>query len=419
MLKLSILFYTLGLRLYTLLIHLASIKSEKAKLWIEGRKNWKNQLIEVTKKFSGGKIVWVHCASLGEFEAVKPLIENFSLNKPETKFVISFFSPSGFEFAKNLPDNCQKLYLPIDSKSNARFWVNQLKPELAIFVKYEFWYFYFKTINKAQIPLYIVGAHFNEGQIFFKPWGVLHREMLKLVQIIFVQDDTSKNLIEKFDKTTVIKTGDPRFDRAFEIANQKFNEEKIEHFISEDDFVIVAGSTWPGDEKLISQWFNANHQIFNLKLIIAPHDISEPHLVKLEELFGHSVRFSREEKNHEKKVLIIDNIGMLSKLYRYGKIAFVGGGFGVGMHNIIEPAAYGMPVFYGPNFNKHPEAQWLIDAKGGFKYNSLSSLTNQINPLISKKELLKLHAEKAKNWVIQNCGSTNKILSKIDIKKAS
>ncbi|MGY6562708.1 MAG: 3-deoxy-D-manno-octulosonic acid transferase [Luteibaculaceae bacterium] len=407
--NLSIFLYRVSIRLYAMAIYLASWRSNKAKQWVKGRANWFSRYKETVPK---SKSFWFHCASLGEYEAAKPLIEKLVEEYSDYEIIISFFSPSGYENCKGLPERCSKFYLPLDTAKNAEKWVENANFVAAFFIKYEYWYFYFSRLNQNQIPIFVVGAHFNAKQIFFKPWGFLHRKMLTLTTQIFVQDNESKLLLDALLSDKVLVTGDPRFDRALAITNIPFSLNE-NGFFSSNHIVLIGGSTWPAEEFILAQWFHKYKAEYPIKLVLAPHDVSEAHIKKILELFPKGKRFSFGDYSANDQVLIIDNIGMLSKIYRYGKVAVVGGGFGAGLHNIIEPAAYGMPVFYGPKAKKHPESDWLLHANAGFKFSDVNSFSTQLNALLSDEVVLEKTAANAKNWVEQGCGSTNKMLKVI------
>jgi 3-deoxy-D-manno-octulosonic-acid transferase len=347
--------YNFSLFLYTLGIRIASNWNPKALLWIEGRKKI-FPLLEKNYSNAGKKTIWVHCASLGEFEQGRPLLEAIREAYPNCIILLTFFSPSGYEIRKNYTGADFVFYLPADSKKNAKRFLQITRPDLAIFIKYEFWYHYLNQLKENKIPTLLVSAIFRESQPFFKTYGGFWRKMLSCYRFIFVQDNNSFNLLRKigFEKNTSI-SGDTRFDRVISIAENEIDLPFIKAFCGNHE-VVVAGSTWIEDEEVIDHYAN-NHP--EKRFIIAPHEIHETHIHEVEKLFRHALRYSiLSEANNEKKlseiltgknILIMDNMGMLSKLYYFATVTYVGGGFGgAGIHNILEAAVYGKPVLFGP-----------------------------------------------------------------------
>jgi 3-deoxy-D-manno-octulosonic-acid transferase len=403
------LLYNIGIRLYISLIFIASLFKPKAKLWIEGRKNVFNNL---QNKFSPeDKVVWMHCASLGEFEQGRPVIEAFKKQFPSFKILITFFSPSGFEIRKNYPGADFICYLPADTTANARKFIEAVKPTVAFFVKYEFWYNYINELEKIKTPLFLVSAIFREGQIFFKPYGNFQRNVLKKVTHFFVQDEASQKLLSSIGINQCTITGDTRFDRVNETVAQSASFPEIENFCKGSP-VLVAGSTWEEDEKIIAEVFKKQS---DWKIIIAPHEVNESHISKIENIFkGMAIcRFSKLhiQPDIDFKILIIDSIGHLSKIYKYGSIAYIGGGFGKGIHNILEAAAFGLPVILGSNYQKFKEAKDLIKVGGAFSINSAEEFSKAFISLNNIKLQLQKASEVCKNYVMENKGATGKILS--------
>lgn len=404
-----LLFYTLGIKFYYILIYLVSFFNIKAKQWIDGRKNWRQKYNPNTKT----QKVWFHFASLGEFEQGKPLLQAIRSQHPDKEIIITFFSPSGYEIRKNSPLGDYILYLPIDSVKNANDFIELFKPEMAIFNKYEYWYFYFKVLHLKQIPLYVTSAIFRPKQIFFKPYGGFNRKILSFVTQFFVQNEESVHLLKSIGFNNSILSGDTRFDSVLDLTKNKKEFPLIEKF-KEENLLFIAGSTWPEDENLIINFIN--EQVLPWKFIIAPHEISEIKLSDLEKSLGStSIRYSELEKTglSEAKVLIIDNIGMLSSLYAYGEIAYIGGGFGAGIHNTLEAAAWGLPVIFGPNHHKFQEAKDLIRLKGGFTVSNQTELNNFFIQLISNESLRKEAGKIAKNYITANIGATQVIMKNI------
>lgn len=400
--------YNLAIQLFIFGARFASLFNQKARALVSGRKNLlatvQHQLASNT-----APLVWIHCSSLGEFEQGRPIIERLRKDFPAHKILLTFFSPSGYEVRKNYAGADRVFYMPFDTPSNARKWVEVTKPVLAIFVKYEFWYNFTEALKEAHVPLISVSAIFRQEQMFFKSTGRTFRRILKNVSYFFVQNQTSAKLLNDIGITNVTIAGDTRFDRVYEITG---SQEKIlvaEKFKS-DDKVMVAGSVWPEDMEVLVPFINETP----IKFIIAPHEITETILTDIEKnVVGKTVRFSKavnEEEIVGAKVLLIDNVGMLSKLYRYGEFAFVGGGFGKGLHNILEAACYGIPVFFGnKNYQKFAEANELIMQGGAFEVSEFSDLREKYE-MVNMPENFMLACEVTRNYVLANLGATDKII---------
>jgi 3-deoxy-D-manno-octulosonic-acid transferase len=418
---LAVALYNIFLFLFKAGTHIASLFNVKAKKWVQGRQHVFEKLEKAIPRDE--KIIWVHCASLGEFEQGKPIIEKLKAQDTRHRILLTFFSPSGYEAQKNYKGADWIFYLPIDGPGNARRFLEIVHPALVIFVKYEFWYYYLKKIKYRNIPLLLVSALFRKEMSFFKWYGGLQRKMLSRFDHLFVQNDTSKKLIDEIGLADICTvSGDTRFDRVIEIANQWKPIPAIEQFIGNSK-VIVAGSTWPEDEEVLQKTFAAIHHP-SLKLIIAPHEISEKHLSDLEKLFPNSVRFSELATRHSPLAtcLIIDNIGMLSRLYKYGYIAYVGGGLRtMGVHNVPEAAVYFKPVLFGEYFRKYTEATGLVKAGGGLpfydeKRNGIM-LKELIEALLANKEEYDYRSKAAGEFVQTNKGATEKIIQYIQEKR--
>lgn len=409
-------FYKLFLFLYPLAARLLSFKNEKAKKWVEGRKDIFNRLTSAINP--GQKIIWIHCASLGEFEQARPLIENIPQHFPGTKILLTFFSPSGYEPQKNYKGADYVFYLPLDSKLNAARFFDIVKPCLIIFIKYEFWYYYIKEADQRKIPLILASGIFREQQPFFKSYGGFHREMIKRISYFFVQDKNSVQLLESIGINNVALTGDTRFDRVISIAKEFKHIEKISRFCGSHP-VIVAGSTWTDDDEELSHFANVNSHI---RFIIAPHDVSKARINECISLYKNAITFSQLQSNDNvnsaANVLIIDNIGLLSKLYYYATIAYVGGGFGSdGVHNVLEAAVYGRPVVFGPEYEKYVEAIDLVESGGAFSIENAIELEQQFYTLLNDEFLYKQACIAAKSYVEENAGATQKILNYIQEKR--
>lgn len=399
--------YNLGIKAYEIAIYLASPFHEKAALWVKGRKNIRKKIRTVTR--GSERLVWFHAASLGEFEQGRPLMEALKKEQPATKILLTFFSPSGYEIRKNYQGADFIFYLPADTSANARFFLSHFKPDAAVFIKYEFWYNYLRELSKHQIPVYLISALFRQEQPFFKRWGGLHRKMLHFFTRIFVQDQESVSLLRTLGITEVQQTGDTRFDRVKQIATEARHLEKIEAFLGKNP-AIVCGSTWPPDEEILLNYSNTSASPY--KWIFAPHEIGENHIRSiLGKCQRKAVRYTDEQADLSgAEVLIIDCIGLLSSVYRYGKIAYIGGGFGVGIHNTLEAAVYGLPVVFGPKYRKFQEAVSLTENGGAFSIKNEEELKNILDVLIETPEIATTAGERAMNYVNSQLGATQTIM---------
>jgi 3-deoxy-D-manno-octulosonic-acid transferase len=349
--------YDIGNWFFNLSLHLAACFHRKARLLVNGRKIWKKDLTAAVEK--KGSWVWFHCASLGEFEQGRPVMEALKKHYPQYRILLSFFSSSGYTIRKNYEYADAVIYFPADTKSNAAYLVKQLNPVLAVFVKYEFWYHHLHQLYKNGTPTLLISAVFHKGQPFFTWYGGLFRKMLGFYKAIFVQDENSVKLLASLGvKENVFLSGDTRFDRVAEIAAHVKRDGLVENFLAGAK-ALIAGSTWPDDEKIIKKCLSDIPD--DWKLIIAPHEIDAAHLKNMHSLFGEEMIFYSQLANvspaNEKRILVVDNIGMLASLYAYSTVAYVGGGFQKGgIHNILEPAVYGLPVIFGPIYKKFAEA---------------------------------------------------------------
>ncbi|RYY54250.1 MAG: 3-deoxy-D-manno-octulosonic acid transferase [Chitinophagaceae bacterium] len=411
----GVLTYNIFLFLFRIGIAIASLFNPKAQLWIRGRKDIFPRLRAAFAHKPA--VIWVHCASLGEFEQGRPLIEALKTAYPAHEILLTFFSPSGYENRKNYQGADHIFYLPADGASAAREFLEIVNPALVIFVKYEFWYYYLKKIKYREMPLILVSALFWEKMSFFKWYGALQRKMLTRFDHLFVQDRESGRLLSAIglgDRITV--SGDTRFDRVAAIAAVPAPIPELERFLDGNSKVIVAGSTWPADETLLARVMDALGA--DWKLVLAPHEIDEKHLLQVEATFPQAVRFTRFGTGPSAgNVLLIDNIGMLSRLYQYAHLTYIGGGFGKGIHNTLEAAVYGRPVFFGPVHQKFREASGLINAGAAFSINDAEGMLEILRGFNNNPSLWQNSADAAAAYVQQNRGATETILGYIREKK--
>ena len=404
--------YKTAIFLYYLVIRIVSPFNKKAYFFVKGRKNWRKNL--TGKVDNNERYIWFHCASLGEFEQGRPVIEEIKKQFPERKIALTFFSPSGYEIRKNYDLADIIAYLPVDTKKNARDFVSLLNPERVFFVKYEFWYFYISELKKRKIPLFIISAIFRKNQQFFKntPWGKFYRKMLFQFEHIFIQDEASAQLLKSLGISNYTVSGDTRFDRVAAIARNSKSIPAVEKFRG-NARLLVAGSTWKPDEELLTEYINNSKHI---KFIIAPHEVSEANINRLLQMLKiPAIRFSQIEKAETDnfRVIVIDSIGLLSSLYRYGNVAYIGGGFGVGIHNILEAATFGLPIIFGPNYSKFKEAVDLTSKGGAFTISNFNQLETIADTLLYDDETSRKASEICLKYITENVGSTTIIMKKI------
>lgn len=412
-------FYNISIHFYYLAILIASVFNKKAALWINGRKN-------IFKKLKSSispdeKIVWFHAASLGEFEQGKPVLEVFKKKFPEYKILLTFFSPSGYEIRKNYKEADFVFYLPIDTFSNARKFIEIIKPTKVFFIKYEFWFNYLKVLKKAEIPVFFISSVFRKEQHFFKWYGVWFRKQLKLITYFFVQNEKSKTLLNNINLTNVIVSGDTRFDSVQNLAKESKEFPLIEKLKNKNS-LFIAGSTWPPDEELIFNLINKKNK--NLKFIIAPHETNEDRIYSICKLIkDKTIRFSelisgklKESEIKNAGILVIDSVGILKHLYKYAAITYIGGGFGVDIHNIQEPVTFGKPVIFGPKYHKFEEAVDLIKLGGAFSITNQEELINITEKLFSDKSYYIKCSDICINYIASKTGATERILEIINNK---
>lgn len=406
------LLYSLSIGLYSLLIKLAAPFNTKARQICKGRGQTFQLLKQRIKE--DDRIVWVHCASLGEFEQGRPIIEAIKKQHTEYKILLTFFSPSGYEIRKNYELADCICYLPADTPSNAQKMIDIVNPELVFFVKYEFWNNYLREFKKRNIPLYLVSAIFRSNQQFFRnsPGGKWYRQMLFSFNHFFVQDENSVQLLHKIGLTNVTRAGDTRFDRVAEIAQNGKSLSLIEKFKG-DSTLVVIGSSWQPDEELIAGYILKHTEI---KFVIAPHETKRTNVERLINLFKTSVicyTEAREETVINRQVLIVDTIGVLSSIYRYADLAYIGGGFGVGIHNTLEAAIFGMPILFGPNYLKFNEATTMVKLGIAFPVNNSEDLNSILDQLLFNASEREKIAQKCTVFTQQNLGATQTILDKV------
>ncbi len=399
-----ILIYNIGIRLYYLLIRIAAWKNKKASSWIKGRENIFGLIENRVDKQS--RPIWFHFASLGEFEQGRPVLESLKKKYSGISVIITFFSPSGYDIQKDYRLADHIFYLPLDTKKNAQRFIEIVNPSLAVFTKYEYWYHYFNELNKDGVPLFIISAIFREQQPFFKWYGSLHRKMLRMVTHFFVQNQHSRVLLNNLKISAVSVTGDTRFDRVLKNSKSVLSLDKIKDFCAGTK-VFVGGSTWLPDEELIASLI---HKFPDWKFIIAPHSINERRIHQVKKLFPNSLKYSEVTRDPEAyQTLIIDNIGMLSSLYQYGDIAFIGGGFGLGIHNIQEPAVFGLPIIFGPRYEKFQEARDLINTQGAFSIRTKEEMEEIMKQL--DQEPVRIKAGRvAAAYISDHAGASEKII---------
>jgi 3-deoxy-D-manno-octulosonic-acid transferase len=405
-------FYSLSVQFYALLIKLASFFSKKAKLWCAGRKD---VFLLLEKKCAGKEnIIWFHCASLGEFEQGKPLMEKIKQQQEDITFLVTFFSPSGFEVKKNDPIAEIITYLPLDTPKNAKKFIQIVKPQQVFFIKYEYWYNFMEELSKINIPFYYVSAIFRENQYFFKNYGAWFLKQLQKCSHFFVQNENSAKLLKQHGILNVTITGDTRFDRVYAIAQQHYELNFISSFKAEKK-LLVAGSTWQSDEKLLTELLPKINSHY--KLVIAPHEIEKNHIAQIKKIFSSFSTVCYSEKEEKQvanyQILIIDTIGILSKIYKYADISYIGGAFKTGLHNILEAAVFEKPLFFGPHFQKFNEAVELVEISGAFSIKNADEMAQKILFFDESPSSYQNTCEKCKKYVAQNLGATDKIMSEL------
>ncbi len=393
--------YNLGVATYRNIVRLgAAFRKPKAKLMLRGQRRCFRTLQR--KLDPSGGYIWIHASSLGEFEQGRPLIEMIKREQPDARILLTFFSPSGYEVRKNFSKVDTVVYLPFDLPGNVKQFLDLVQPSMAIFVKYEFWGNYLNALKRRGVPTYIISSIFRPKQIFFRPWGGIFRKMLKCFDTIFVQNEESRELLAGIGfKDNVIIAGDTRFDRVADVKAAAREFPLVAKFVEKAPFTLVMGSSWPPDEDIVIPYFNAHRE---MKLIIAPHEFDRHRLHTLMSKLSRPARFYSEatQQNIESAdCLIIDSFGLLSSLYRYGQAAYIGGGFGAGIHNINEAAVYNIPVIFGPKYQKFQEAFDLIALDGAMSIHDSDTFSAAMDPLL-ENEPLRLKCGKAAGGYIQS-----------------
>ena len=404
--------YNLAMYILELGVKLAALFSDKPAKMVKGYREVFDLLQR--KIDSNAQYIWFHAASLGEFEQGRPLIERIRKEYPQYKILQTFFSPSGYEVRKNYDGADIVCYLPIDTPSNVKKFVDLVNPCMVFFVKYEFWQNYLNALSKRGIPVYSVSSIFRPNQIFFRWYGKGYQQVLKTFAHLFVQNEESKRLLADIGVNNTTVVGDTRFDRVLDICAAAKQLPLVQKFKG-DALTFVAGSSWGPDEDIFIKYFNAHPE---MKLIIAPHVVNDSHLKEIEsKLQRSSIRYTKatEDNVQQADCLIIDCYGLLSSIYRYGEISYIGGGFGVGIHNVLEAAVYGIPVIFGPNNKKFREAQHLLANKGGFEINGYEDFQQLMDKFLTDESYLKQSGKAAGDYVKDNAGAMDKIMKRVTL----
>jgi len=404
--------YSLSIHLYGLLLRLVAPFVPKAAQWVAGRQAWRTHLRDALQHETA-PLVWFHCASLGEFEQGRPLMEAYARQHPTHKIVLTFFSPSGYEVRKNWPGAAYIFYLPLDTADNARAFLDLVRPQLAVFVKYEFWYHFLRELHRRQVPTICVSAIFRPEQVFFKPWGGFFRQILSCFTHIFTQNEASAALLRQAGIGQVSVAGDTRFDTVARTAAQPpLPLPLVAAFGADGVPILIVGSCWPEDLPTLAPLLQQQQQA--LRFIVAPHEISESHLRQVEAVLpGQVVRYSvaTPVTVAQARVLLVDNVGLLSQLYRFGQFAYVGGAFGKGLHNTLEAAAFGLPVFFGPTYHKFQEAVELVELGGAYPVHSAQELETKLLPLLHNEASRLVVQDLNLEYVFQHAGATQRIMA--------
>jgi 3-deoxy-D-manno-octulosonic-acid transferase len=403
--------YSFGLRLYALLLRLVAPFVPKAAQWVEGRRGLLGHIREALRHETA-PLAWFHCASLGEFEQGRPLMEAYAAQYPQHKIVLTFFSPSGYDVRRNWPGAAYVFYLPLDTAANARAFLDAVQPRLAVFVKYEFWYYFLTELKRRNVPAISVSAIFRLEQRFFQPWGSFFRRILGNFTHIFTQNEESVRLLREAGLLQVSRAGDTRFDTVVRTAEaQPRSLPVVEAFVLDFAPVFIIGSSWPEDLPTLTPLLQQYQQ--QLRFIVAPHEISETNLRLVEQaLPGQVVRYSQADLATvgQFRVLLMDNVGLLSQLYRFGEYAYIGGAFGKGLHNTLEAAAFGLPLFFGPTFDKFQEAKDLVELNCAFPIEKPGDLLRSFGFLYNDESARLRILDDSLEYVHQSSGATARIM---------
>lgn len=400
--------YDLGIRLYYLLILLVSPFNLKARQWIRGRRGLMKEIENTIDPAL--PLIWFHCSSLGEFEQGRPLMEKIRERDPGRHILLTFYSPSGYEIRKDYPGTDFVFYLPLDTRVNAKRFLRLLNIEKAYFIKYEFWYHLLTSLKSHNIPVYLVSGIFRKEQVFFRSWGKWFRKILACFEHLFVQQESSLDLLKSIGIQNVSLAGDTRFDRVRSIVQASTEDPRFMAFKGSSS-IIIAGSTWPQDEELLVRYINQTGRL--LRWIIVPHEIHESGIIRLISQINKKCQRYTTMANKDlskTEVIIVDTIGLLSSLYQYAEVAYIGGGFGKGIHNTLEAATFGLPVIFGPKYQKFQEAVDLVGNKAAFPVRDYASFERILSSLLNEPRLMKEAGESARKLVMDNLGATEQIL---------
>lgn len=401
------------MNIYFWILRLAALLGhKKARKLVKGQARALAELREWAATLGGSQVLWFHAASVGEFEQARPIIERLHSELPFRKVLLTFFSPSGYELRKNYPLVDKVTYLPFATRRNARKMLEILPLEAAVMVKYEFWPAYLKALKAKQIPTYLISAIFRPGQLFFLPWGKMYLKLLHAFEHIFVQDQSSSDLLQRYGVKEVTVAGDTRFDRVTEVRKQAKDLPVVDGFVAGAPRVIVAGSTWQRDEQYLARYMAEREDV---KLVLVPHEIDSAHLHEIFQYFeGRYVRYTEATPQNVNKcrVLLVDTIGVLSSIYRYGHVAYIGGGFGVSIHNTLEAAVYGMPVVFGPTWKKFREAHGLLAAGAAITVKNYREFADALDRAFDNQSIM---GQRANDYVQSECGATDKILKQLNL----
>ena len=401
------------MNIYFWILRLAALLGhKKARKLVKGQARALAELREWAATLGGSQVLWFHAASVGEFEQARPIIERLHSELPFRKVLLTFFSPSGYELRKNYPLVDKVTYLPFATRRNARKMLDILPLEAAVMVKYEFWPAYLKALKAKHVPTYLISAIFRPGQLFFLPWGKMYLKLLHAFEHIFVQDQSSSDLLQRNGVKEVTVAGDTRFDRVTEVRKQAKDLPVVDGFVAGAPRVIVAGSTWQRDEQYLARYMAEREDV---KLVLVPHEIDSAHLHEIFQYFeGRYVRYTEATPQNVNKcrVLLVDTIGVLSSIYRYGHVAYIGGGFGVSIHNTLEAAVYGMPVVFGPTWKKFREAHGLLAAGAAITVKNYREFADALDRAFDNQSIM---GQRANDYVQSECGATDKILKQLNL----